>query len=70
LGTAEALAQIGESVEGAETAAVAVELGAKHGVDLPIAVEVAAVVAGERTVPEAMARLLTRRLTGEATSRS
>ena len=67
--SAESLAKIGESVEGAETAAVAVELALKHGVELPIAVEVAAVVAGERSVAEAMARLLTRRLTGEATSR-
>lgn len=60
---------IGESVEGAETARVAVELGRANGVELPIAEQVAAVVAGERTVPEAMAQLLTRRLTGEAAFR-
>lgn len=65
----EARAQIGESVEGAETARVAVELARAHGVELPIAEQVAAVVAGERTVTEAMAQLLTRRLTGEAASR-
>ncbi len=61
-----ALEAIGESVEGAGTAAVAVELAAQRGVELPIATQVAAVVAGERTVAEAMAQLLTRRLTGEA----
>ncbi len=65
----EARAEIGESVEGAETARVAVEMATAHGVELPIATEVAAVVAGERTVPEAMARLLTRRLTGETAPR-
>ena len=68
-GTAEALAAIGESVEGAETAAVALELGARYAVELPITEQVAAVVAGERTVPEAMAQLLTRRLTGETAPR-
>jgi glycerol-3-phosphate dehydrogenase (NAD(P)+) len=69
LSASEALVAIGESVEGADTAPVAVSLGARHSVELPIAAQVAAVVAGERTVAEAMAQLLTRRLTGEAGSR-
>lgn len=65
----EARATIAESVEGASTAAVALELARTVGVDLPIAAQVAAVVAGQRTVPEAMAQLLARPLKGEAGSR-
>lgn len=64
-----AFESIGESVEGAATAAVALELARSVDVELPIAAEVAAVVSGERNVAEAMGRLLTRPLKGEATSR-
>ncbi|MDZ7728272.1 MAG: NAD(P)H-dependent glycerol-3-phosphate dehydrogenase [Dehalococcoidia bacterium] len=60
-----ALAEIGEAVEGASTAPIAVELGHRHGVDMPIAEQVAAVVAGERDVPAAMTALLSRALKPE-----
>ncbi len=58
----EALARIGEAVEGAPTAGVAVELAKRAGLEMPIAREVAAVLSGERQVGEAMLQLLTRRL--------
>lgn len=62
----EARAQIGEAVEGAATAEVALQLAARSGVELPICAAVAAVVAGRKTVPEAMAGLLSRPLKSEA----
>lgn len=62
----EAIATIGEVAEGATTAAVSLELAKAHGVELPIAEQVAAVLAGRRGVPEAMAELLSRPLTAEA----
>ncbi|GIW13104.1 MAG: glycerol-3-phosphate dehydrogenase [NAD(P)+] [Tepidiforma sp.] len=62
---AAAVAEIGETVEGAHTAPVALRLAAAAGVELPITTEVAAVIGGERTVPEAMARLLGRPLARE-----
>lgn len=62
---ATALAEIGEAVEGASTAPIAVELGHRHGVDMPIAEQVAAVVTGERDVPAAMTALLSRALKPE-----
>lgn len=58
--SASAIAEIGEAVEGAVTAAVAVDLGRRNGVEMPIAEQVAAVIAGERTVPDAMSALLSR----------
>jgi glycerol-3-phosphate dehydrogenase (NAD(P)+) len=58
----EALHQIGETVEGAATARIAVELGLRLGLDLPIATEVVAVLDGRRSVPEAMSNLLARPL--------
>jgi glycerol-3-phosphate dehydrogenase (NAD(P)+) len=61
----QAVAEIGETVEGAHTAAVALRLAAAAGVELPITAEVAAVIGGERTVPEAMLRLLGRPLARE-----
>ena len=57
-----ALKQIGQTVEGAATARVAVELGLRMGVELPIAAEVVAVLDARRSVPEAMERLLRRPL--------
>ncbi|MCC7366354.1 MAG: NAD(P)-dependent glycerol-3-phosphate dehydrogenase [Dehalococcoidia bacterium] len=62
----DALAEIGEAVEGATTAPVALRVAAAHGVDLPITEQVAAVLAGEVGVQEAMLRLLSRRLTAES----
>jgi glycerol-3-phosphate dehydrogenase (NAD(P)+) len=64
----EAKASIGEAIEGAATAAVALERGARHGVELPICGEVAAVVRGEKVVAQAMAALLSRPLRNEAAS--
>lgn len=63
---AEAIATIGEVAEGANTAPVAVALAKGYGVELPIAEQVAAVLEGRRRVPEAMAELLNRPLTSEA----
>lgn len=62
---AEAAAEIGETVEGARTAPVALRMAAAAGVELPITAEVAAVIGGARTVPEAMLRLLGRPLARE-----
>lgn len=62
---AAAVAEIGETVEGAHTAAIALRLAATAGVELPITTEVAAVIASERSVPEAMLRLLGRPLARE-----
>jgi glycerol-3-phosphate dehydrogenase (NAD(P)+) len=59
---------IGEAIEGAATAPVALQLAAKYGVELPLCAEVAAVVAGEKSVPAAMAGLLSRPLRTEAGS--
>ncbi len=66
LGATEALAEIGEAVEGAATAPVAVELGRRRGIELPIAEQVTAVLEGRATVHEAMAALLSRPPTSEA----
>ena len=63
---AEAIAIIGEAVEGAATAHVALRLAAGAGVELPIAAQVVAVLDGECDVPTAMARLLTRPLKPES----
>lgn len=54
------------TVEGVETARAACDLAAAKGVDLPIARQVARVLAGEADVPEAMAALLNRPLRSEA----
>ena len=64
----EAKASIGEAIEGAATALVALELASRHGVELPICREVAAVVRGEKVVAQAMAALLSRPLRSEAAS--
>ena len=65
-----ARASIGEAIEGAATATVALEIARRQAVELPICAEVAAVVAGEKGVPEAMAALLSRPLRSEAASPS
>jgi glycerol-3-phosphate dehydrogenase (NAD(P)+) len=65
---AEARASIGEAIEGAATAPVALELARQHGIELPLCAEVAAVVSGEKTVAAAMAGLLSRPLRTEAAS--
>ncbi|OAI39937.1 hypothetical protein AYO38_01175 [bacterium SCGC AG-212-C10] len=62
---ADALTEIHAAVEGVATAKVALALGARYGVDLPIATQVAAVLEGRTTVAGAMSALLTRPLTGE-----
>jgi glycerol-3-phosphate dehydrogenase (NAD(P)+) len=67
---AEARRTIGEAIEGAATAPVALELAAKHGVELPLCAEVAACVSGEKSVAAAMAGLLSRPLRTEAGSAS
>lgn len=64
-GPAEALRNVGEVVEGAATAPVMVELGTQLGVELPIAAQVSAVMAGEATVLDAMTALLSRSLKRE-----
>ena len=56
----EAMAAIGEAVEGAATARVALRLAARVSVDLPIAAQVVAVLDGDCDVPTAMSRLLNR----------
>lgn len=62
----EARAEIGETVEGAATAPVALSLARELAVDLPITAQVARVVAGEATIAQAMVELLARPLKGEA----
>lgn len=62
---AQALAAAGGVVEGAATAPVALALAARHGLDLPIAEQVNAVIDGERSVTEALEALLSRDLRAE-----
>lgn len=61
-----ALAEIGEAVEGASTARVALRIAREAGVELPLAEQVAAVLDGRRTVAEAMSELLSRPLKPES----
>jgi glycerol-3-phosphate dehydrogenase (NAD(P)+) len=61
-----ARAEIAEAIEGIATAQVALEIAAPLAVELPICVEVSAVVTGQKSVPEAMAGLLSRPLKSEA----
>jgi len=62
----QALAMIGEAVEGAATTPVALTLARRYHVDLPIAEQVAAVLDGRRDVRSAMTELLSRPLKAEA----
>jgi glycerol-3-phosphate dehydrogenase (NAD(P)+) len=63
---AEAIAEIGEAVEGAATAPMVVDMAHQLGVEVPIAEQVAAVIAGQATVWEAMDALLRRSLKPES----
>jgi glycerol-3-phosphate dehydrogenase (NAD(P)+) len=51
--------------EGVMTTAAALELGGRHGVELPIAAEMAEVLAGRETAADAVGRLMVRRQRGE-----
>lgn len=61
----EAAITIGETIEGAATAPVALELARRAGVEMPITEQVAAVLAGDLTVTAAMTNLLARELRPE-----
>lgn len=61
----EALSEIGQVVEGAATAPVAVRLATSAGVQMPVARHVAATLEGLETVGQAMGELLERPLTTE-----
>jgi len=65
---AEAVREIGETVEGAVTAPVAVRLASSHGVELPICAVVAAVIEGRLTVADAGNALLRRPFAAETQS--
>jgi len=62
----EALLRIGEAVEGAATAPVALAMARDAGVDVPIVEQVCAVLAGRAAVRDAVSALLSRPLTTEA----
>jgi len=62
---ATAAALIGEAVEGAATAPVALALAKRLGVDMPIAAQVVAVLDGSASIHQAMQALLGRALTVE-----
>ena len=51
--------------EGVTTTAAALELGTRYGVELPIAAEMAEVLAGRETAADAVGRLMLRRQRGE-----
>ena len=61
----QALAAAGGVVEGAATAPVALALAARHGLVLPIAEQVNAVIAGDSSVSDAVEALLARDLRAE-----
>lgn len=63
-----ALRSIGEAVEGVATAPVALAKARALGVEVPVTEQVASVLAGRRTVTEAMQALLARPLTSERPS--
>lgn len=52
-------------VEGAATASIAVKLAAEHGVELPVAISVAAIIDGRLAVRAAMEALMARPITTE-----
>lgn len=60
LGLARGAVQHGVTVEGAATARGAVELAARHGVEMPLAAAVAEVLEGRARLEEAVTRLLAR----------
>lgn len=51
--------------EGVRTAALAMQLAEKHGVDMPITAEMQAIMRGERAPADAISRLMTRALRNE-----
>jgi len=61
----QALALIGEAVEGVATARAALQLGRRMGIETPIAQQVTAVLDRRTSLPEAVAALLTRSLKAE-----
>ncbi len=63
---ADALTEVGQAVEGINAAHVAVALGHRHNVDVPIAQQVVAVLNGESDLPRAMTELLSRSLKHES----
>ncbi|MCC6383323.1 MAG: NAD(P)-dependent glycerol-3-phosphate dehydrogenase [Dehalococcoidia bacterium] len=63
-----ALAAIGEAVEGAATAPVALRLAGQRQVDMPVTQQVCGVLEGRLDVREAAAQLLARALTTEAST--
>lgn len=62
---AEILASTRMVAEGVRTTEAALALAARHGVELPIATEMAAVLGGRQTTADAVARLMIRRQRGE-----
>jgi glycerol-3-phosphate dehydrogenase (NAD(P)+) len=62
---AEVLAGTPQVVEGVPATAAALELGARHGVDLPVCAQVGRVLSGASPVPEAVGRLMGREATVE-----
>jgi glycerol-3-phosphate dehydrogenase (NAD(P)+) len=65
---AAALKEIGEAVEGAATAPVALSLARQQGIEMPITEQVCAVLAGAADIQTAMAGLLARALTSETST--
>ena len=65
----EVLAGMDQVAEGVKSAPVVVELGQRHGVDLPIAQEVQLVIAGEQSAEQAYRGLLRRPHQGEVARR-
>ena len=62
----QAMDAAGGVVEGAATAPVALALAARHGLDMPIAEQVNAVISGQSSVADALEALLSRDLRAEA----
>ncbi len=60
LGPAEAIARIGQVTEGVPTAAAAVALSQRHGVEMPLASQVARILDGRVTAAVAVRELLSR----------
>jgi glycerol-3-phosphate dehydrogenase (NAD(P)+) len=61
----QALAETGMVAEGVRTTPAACALAERHGVDMPIATQMRAVLAGERTPREALEELMLRSLKRE-----
>jgi glycerol-3-phosphate dehydrogenase (NAD(P)+) len=61
----EIVAEMKMVAEGVKTSGPVVQLANRHGVEMPIADQVAAVIRGDKTVPEALIYLMQRRATTE-----